>query len=171
MILVNGCPKHGTHALLKAVELLGQDAGDVWHCARGDRLPDGVTKHLFIFRDPRDGLVSWIRQQGKVVTDGTFMAAVRNGEYLKILRSFVGWMRDDSAFKVCYEDLVKDDKALRAIAGFLGVPYLESAFPNLPGLTITWHPIRSNFRQVWTPAVESVWRDAGGDDLVTEFGY
>ena len=156
MIVVNGCPKHGNHALLKSVELLGQDAGSIIHYAHGTQFPEG-TKHLFIYRDPRNGLISWMRQQGKSITDGTVMAAIREGTYLRYLRDFSGWMTDDTAFKVRFESLIADDVSIRDIAFFLDVPFLDSAFKNLTGMTITWTGELSDFRTFWTPMVAAVW--------------
>ena len=170
-ILVNACPKHGTHALQKAVELLGQHAGEVHHIEYGEALPSGISKHLYIYRDPRDAILSWMRWDGKAITDGTFMAAVRGPKYIPTTQRFVGWLNAPDVHAVRYEDLVSNDGAIRGIASFLGVPYLESAFPNLPGLTRTWNDERSDFRKGWTPAVAACWREAGGDDLVNAFGY
>jgi hypothetical protein len=170
-ILVNACPKHGTHALQKAVELLGQHVGDVHHIGFGESLPDGISKHLYIYRDPRNAILSWMRWDGKSITDGSFMAALRGDRYIPTTRKFVGWMRAPQVHQVRYEDLVADDHALRRIADFLGVPYLESAFPNLPGLTRTWNVEHSDFRKIWTPAVAACWSEVGGDELVEAYGY
>lgn len=180
MIVVNGCPKSGTHALLKAVELLGQPVDDVHHIPFGQPLPDGVTKHLFIIRDPRNVIISWLRFNGKTVTDGTIMAAAQENDngtsLLQIADSFLGWLTDANTHVVKFEDLIKDDAALRGIAAFLGVPYLDTAFPNLPGYTITWTgdgvtPAYSDYTQIWTPALAAFWTANGGDALVAAYGY
>lgn len=170
-ILVNACPKHGTHALQKAVELLGQHVGDIHHIEFGAALPAGVSKHLYIYRDPRNALLSWMRWDGKSITDGSVMAAIRGQKYIQTIRKFVGWMTAPEVHQVRYEELVADDGALRGIAAFLGVPYLESAFRNLPGLTRTWNAEHSDFRKVWTPAVAACWHEAGGNELLNTFGY
>jgi hypothetical protein len=170
-ILINACPKHGTHALQKGVELLGQVAGDVHHIPFGESLPDGTTKHLYIHRDPRNAILSWMRWDGKEITDGTFMAAVRGAKYLPQTRQYLGWLNDRDTYKVRYEDLIADDATLRGIAGFLGVPYLDSAHRSLPGLTRTWRSDHSDFTRIWSPVVARCWTDAGGDELVEQFGY
>jgi|GEM_PF-6045986 len=170
-ILINACPKHGTHALQKAVELLGQHAGDVHHIGFGEPMPEGVSKHLYIYRDPRNAILSWMRWDGRSITDGSVMAAIRGKRYLQTTRQFVGWVNAPDVHKVRYEELIADDGAMRGIAKFLGVPYLESAFPNLPGLTRTWNLEHADFRKIWTPALAACWHEEGGDDLVQAFGY
>ena len=170
-LLINACPKHGTHALQKAVELLGQPAGEVHHIPFGESLPVGTTKHLYIYRDPRNAILSWMRWDGKEITDGMLMAAIRGPKYLPATRQYAGWLSDRDTYKVRYESLVADDAIMRDLAEFLGVPYLDSAHPNLPGLTRTWRSDHSDFTKIWTPAVAACWSEAGGDDLVKKFGY
>ena len=68
MILVNGFPKSGTHALLKAVELLGipvrsEQIDVAIDHAELNHLPyeeprDRDDRFLFIKRDPRNVLIS-----------------------------------------------------------------------------------------------------------------
>lgn len=180
IICVNGCPKSGTHAALKAVELLGQPVDDVYHIPFGEPLPDGATKHIFIKRDPRNVIISWLRFNGRTVTDGTIMAAAQESDngasLLQISDGFLGWLTDPNTHVVKFEDLIASDTALRGIAAYLGVPYLDTAFPNLPGYTITWTgdgaaPAYSDYTQVWTPALAAFWTANGGDQLVSAYGY
>lgn len=174
-ICVNGCPKMGTHALLKAVELLGQPCDDVSHIPYGEQLPAGTTKHLFIKRDPRNAMISWLRFNGKTVTDGTFMAVAQElmgGDTLSHdVTAYVGWLSDPDTHVVKFEDLIATDQPLRDIATFLGVPYLDSAFPNLPGFTITWTGQYSDYTTIWTPALDAFWQANGGLELLAAYGY
>jgi hypothetical protein len=179
MIVVNGCPKAGTHALLKAVELLGQNSWqrDVDHIPFGEPLPEGITKHCFIKRDPRDMLVSWLRHEAKPLTDGMAMSSFMGGWYGMVSR-FSPWLRDPNTKVFVFEYLIASDKAMLDLADYLEVPYLETAFPNLLGMTKTWtggtNPMTPNFsdyRQIWTPALEAFWIKFGGDALLKYWGY
>lgn len=167
-ICVNGAPKSGTHALLKVCELLGQSVpGGVNHIPYGQSLPEGTDKHLFIVRDPRNVLISWLRHNRKSVTDGTFMSAMNEYDF----NGYSNWIEDKNVYAVRFEDLIASDKEIRCISDFLGVPYLDSAFENLPGCTMTWTGKYSDYRKIWTPALEAFWNENGGPELLIRFGY
>ena len=168
-VKINGFPKHGNHALAKAVQLLGVSC-EVEHVKY---TPDALPR-IFIKRDPRNALVSWLRFSGKPVTQGMFIAALSdfNGETLvAAMAEFEGWLSDANTLVIQYEDLIASDAALRQIADYLGVPYLDDAYPNLPGCTITWTGLPSDYTVVWTPEVEAAWEAAGGAALLTRWGY
>jgi hypothetical protein len=170
MITTNGFPKSGNHALVKAVQLLGQPC-EVNHVPFGSPV---VEKHVFIKRDPRNVVCSWLRFIGRPVTDGMFLTSFRNFQgraLVSEMADYEGWFGDENTHVVRYEDLISDEACIRGIAEFLTVPYLKSAFSNLPGLTRTWNAAHSDYRAIWTPEVAAVWEAEGGDDLLKRWGY
>lgn len=169
-IYANGFPKTGTHALKKAIELLGCEA-ELKH------EPHKIfyKKMVVIFRNPRNVLVSECRWQYKRVTTGRMILTLRKWEHegatsfyetmAEEYSRYLHWKEDPNVLCVNYEDLIKDDKTLRKIADYLGVPYLEDAFPNLEGLTRTWNRVKSNWEKYWSPEVEKVWKETRADLL------
>ena len=185
-ILCNGIPKSGTHAFLKAVELLGCAGMLVHHEYQvGGLLPEDMratTHHLFIKRDPRNVLISWLRFFSKPVTSGMFITAFRNWSgtandglatrtFLDASLEFTPWLSDPSVFVVKFEDLTASDAELRRIAAYLAVPYLEDAFRHLPGMTRTWTGKLSDYTAIWNADIESVWSAEGGPQLLKAWGY
>ena len=170
MVTTNGFPKSGNHALVKAVQLLGQPC-EVNHLPFGESVAE---KHLFIKRDPRNIVCSWLRFKGLPVTPGMFITAFRDFDgrsLIDAMAEYEGWLHDASTCVVRYEDLVADDACLRGIAAFLEIPYLTGSFENLPGLTRTWFAEHSDYRAIWTPDVETVWVEEGGPALLARWGY
>jgi len=167
--ILNGAPKMGNHALWKACELLGIASSGVQHIPHvdADAVPDGPL--VFIRRDPRNALVSWVRFEGMPVTQGTLISATPR--YLAMIAPFEGWLSDPRAHVVRFEDLVASDAAMRGIAAHVGVPYLDDAWPNLPNHTKTWTGRLSDWREHWTPAVDAAWAAAGGPALLERWGY
>jgi hypothetical protein len=179
-VIVNGFPRSGTHALLKAIQLLGIPAANepfdegviAVHFGSKEKIPKGV-KHICIFRHPKNCLISECRFMGKPLASGFLIGFIKNfrdGRLMKeMLSQYLGWKK--KAYCVSYEDLVKDDKCLREIAKYLQVPYLEDAFPNLPGLTFTWSGKPSNWEEHWNDEIEKVWVESGMNELQTKLGY
>lgn len=171
IVQVNGFPKSGTHALAKACELLGLRAM-LHHAQYGDDVP---SPHLFIARDPRDVAISAVRFIGERVTDDNVIAMLRrfrvgDGRTMtEAMQPYEPWLRE--ALVVRYEALVADDRELRRVAGHLGVEYRDEAFRNLPGLTATWNAVRSDWRRVWSRAIEAAWKEIGGPALLQRWGY
>lgn len=177
-IFINGFYKHGNHALMKACELLGLPQ-DIYpnHIPFDEGLPKDVTHHLFIKRDPRNAIISALRFQNKDVTSGTFISYFREfsyegkkGSYIENIAPFEPWLTDPKTFVIPFEDLVATDGGMRAIAEYLGVPYL-GGFDALPGLTKTWTGNLSNFADIWSPEVEKIWDAEGGNELLKRWGY
>lgn len=169
-LIVNGFPKHGTHAAMKACELLGVN-GIRAHWIHGKLPPH--AKHVFIKRDPRDALISWVRMMKRQVTQGFIIASIRKFQDESIareLRRFVPFLRDGT-FVLKYEALVADDRELRRLAEYLGVPFLSDAFENLPGFTATWNNKHSDHREYWTPEIEAVWLEEKGAQILEAWGY
>lgn len=166
-VFLNGPPKMGNHALWKACELLGIASGGVNHVPFGE--PIAGSAHLFVKRDPRNALVSWVRFNGMPVTQGTLITAM--AEYLPQLQPFEPWLADPAAFVVRFERLIADNTQMREIAAHCGVPYLDDAWPNLPNHTRTWTGRLSNWAEHWTLAVSDAWADHGGPELQMRWGY
>lgn len=169
MVVTSGFAKAGNHALVKAVQLLGQPC-EVNHITYIGSIPD----HVFIRRDPRNIVCSWLRFNGKPVTPGMFITAFRMFQYGTLVDEmalFEGWLTDPMALVVSYEALTASDVEMRRIAEYLKVPYLDGAFEELEGLTSTWFPQHSDYRTIWTPEVEAVWAAEGGSDLLARWGY
>ena len=172
MIFANGFPKSGNHALAKALELLGIPP-QVNHRTFAEGLPEGTTKHVFIIRDPRNVVMSAIRFQGKKPTPGTFLAKFRkfeNGSLIEEMAKYEEWLYSNT-FVTPFEELIADDAEMRAIARYLDIPYIDGAFEELPGLTVTWSGKLSDYRDIWTPEVESAWNSEGGPELLARWGY
>jgi hypothetical protein len=170
-VFANGVPKCGNHALVKGLELLGVNA-TVNHVPFGEHAAE-YDAIVFVKRDPRNALVSWLRFNNQPVTQGTFIAGLHNfdgSELVKTFDSYFPWLNCGSHV-IAYEDLIRDDFALRELAGYLGVPYLEDAFANLPNHTKTWNAERSDYRTIWTPQVQIAWQDVGGNELLARWGY
>jgi hypothetical protein len=162
MILVNGIPKSGTHALLKAVQLLGipDDAVRLEHLPFG-LLPDGVNKHIYIIRHPRNVLVSYCRWQNRPVAAGMLIGFMRSFEgksFADYWQTFSGWMTDPATFVVRYEALLANSAVIAKIAAYLGVPCLVDAFANIPGLTPTWTGAPSDWSTVWNRDIDAEWQ-------------
>lgn len=166
MAFLNGPPKMGNHALWKACELLGIVTNGVNHV---EHPADIERPHIFIRRDPRNALVSWVRFEGMPVTQGTLITAMAS--YLPQLARYEGWLTDPDTLVVTFERLVSDDQQMREIAAHCGVPYLDDAWPNLPNHTKTWTGRLSDYREHWTPAVDDAWVAAGGPALLERWGY
>jgi len=169
----NGFPKSGNHALVKACQLLGVPC-DVDHRPYAAGLPDGTDRAVFVYRDPRNVIVSKLREDGQPVTPGTFLARFRRFQERSLraeLADYVGWLSDARVYTVRYESLIASAHTMAALAQYLGVPYLPGAFQELPGLTRTWNPTPSDYRPIWTPEVEHAWTHEGGPQLLAAWGY
>lgn len=171
-VIVNGYPKSGTHALLKTCELLGVPTSEVNHIPFGEPLPEGT--HLFIKRDPRNILISWLRSNNKPVTQGMFISAFQS-IYGKLfpnsLAEYAGWLTDTNTYVIKFEDLISSDIVMRNLASYLNISYLEDAWPNLPGFTVTWTGEYSDWTKLWTPELDTFWNANGGQEILTIWNY
>ena len=177
-ILCNGIPKSGTHALLKGLELLGYPRGPVvtWqHTFFPFTEQRWWDKHVFIYRHPRNCLVSYIRWRQRPVTTGHLIGAIYDYLYAMpfadAIRTMQGWLSDPDTHCLRYEDFVANDAALRGVAAYLGSPYYEDAFEHLPGLTETWTGAPSDWNSVWNEQVQAVWVAEGLQELQVQLGY
>jgi len=175
-------PKSGTHALVKAVELLGipwmQEGGAKEYCIHGhyeidQPMPRG--KQILIIRNPRDMLVSWVRWTKSSVTEGYLISATKSyysgKSFRDEARNYIDWFNDDETFVVKFESLISEPETLQQIARFINAPYIDGAFENIPGLTKTWTGKLSNWRDHWSSAVEQAWVDSGGLEIERGWGY
>ena len=169
MVTTTGFAKAGNHALVKAVQLLGQPC-EVTHVA----YVGPIGQHVFIKRDPRNIVCSWLRFNGRPVTPGMFITALRLFQHASLveeLAAYEGWLTDPQTLVVSYEALIASDAEMRRIAAYLDVPYLDDAFSELEGLTSTWFAQHSDYRAIWSPEVEAVWAAEGGNELLARWGY
>lgn len=174
-----GFPKHGNHALVKALQLLGCPAR-VRHIPWAEESAYRDAPRVFIMRDPRDAIISMLRMHRHPVTPGMFLTWFRawrtddgpEGVPLALaMAEYEGWLTDPDTLVVRFEDLKADSQALRRIAAHIGVPYLEGAWESLPGLTRTWNDTPSDYRIIWTPEIEAAWNAEGGSALLARWGY
>lgn len=171
-VTANGFPKAGNHALVKGLQLLGVNCS-VQHIPFADGVPED-RPHVFIRRDPRNIVCSWLTHMGKPVTQGMFIAHLHKFEvapFAEELTAFAGWLDDARTIHVRYEDLVYNAQGLKDLAGKLGVPYLDDAYPNLPGMTVSWQKKHANWAEIWGPPVEHAWNSIGGPRLLERWGY
>jgi hypothetical protein len=174
MVLVNGFPKSGTHAIKKGVELLGLEVKAHLH----EPHPYSVSsrdRHVCIFRNPRNCLVSMCRFKGMPLVTGSLIRLLRDydghGPMAAYYESFLPWREDPGCLCVTYEDLCASDAALRRIAEYLDTPYFEDAWPSLPGLTLTWTGVPSNWREHWSQSIQSAWASSGMVEVEQKAGY
>lgn len=173
--LINGLPKSGTHAALKGAQLLGIPTvvGEVWdrratlahvpYALRGQVAQD-FAAHVFVVRNLRNVLLSWMRWRSIPITQGGMISTIADYDGIGLpatCEAFAPWLSEPGVHVVRFEALIADDATLRGIAAYLGVPYLEDAFANLPGLTRTWSGQLSDWTAHWTPAVDDAWTAAG----------
>ena len=180
-ITCNGIRKHGTHALLKAVELLGcpvayqgQDGATLHHKPFTEEVNG---KHIFIRRHPKNAFISLLRMHNIPLTTGVLISKMQSFEsenYVQHCEPYLGWLSDNNTFNIKFEDLIKDGgTTFKVIANYLNVPYLEDAYPNRFGLTATWSGELSDYKTLaaWTAAVDETWTAIGGDQLEQDLGY
>lgn len=179
-LTINGFPKSGNHALMKACELLGHPA-QVEHIPFAQGLPEGTTHHIFIKRDPRNVVISALRHIGNHVTPGTILSSFKKFEFqrgilhgegslVKLMGDYEGWLDDKKTLVVSYEELTNDATGMKMMAEYLGTPYM-GGFENLEGLTMTWNKVHSDFRIVFTSELHEQWAKEGGTDLLMRWGY
>lgn len=170
VVTANGFPKSGNHALVKGLQLLGVPCS-VNHIPFGEPV---AGRHVFIKRDPRNVLCSWLRFNRQQVTPGLFISAFRQFQARPLvdeMGDYEGWLSATGTLVVRYEDLIASDAEMRLIALWLGVPYIAGAWEALPRLTYSWRWPHSDYADVWTPEVAAVWQAEGGPALLKAWGY
>lgn len=170
MVVAAGLPKAGCHALQKAVRLLGLDC-DISHEGYAHR---GPGKHVYVLRDPRNILCSWLRFRSLPVDAEHFMRAIDTYDerlFFECADEHYDWLLDSSVPLVRYETLISDERAVRDLARDLGVDYVNGTFELLPGMTRTWNPEHSDYRKIWSDDLAAKWRGRGGDEMLLHWGY
>ena len=140
MIICNGFPKCGVHALSKACGLLSlpsQLGHFTWE--ERDKAFAG-DKHVLIIRDPRNALISRLRMDGQQLTSGNIILRINEYEtgdkgFVDAFSRYTAWLKNKNTHIVRFEDLIKDDTEIKALAKHLGTPYFADAFDNLEGFT------------------------------------
>lgn len=168
---VNGFPKSGTHALIKACELLGVPA--THHHEPWRKGLAVVGRPLLVQRDPRNIAISWLRHHGRPVTEGTVIKTIRHFDRAPLaqeLAAYEPWRY--RAETVRFEDLVSSVEVMRALATlFASEVDVDEAYAYLPGGTLTWTGQLSDWTAVWTPAIDRVWAEMDGPALLARWGY
>ncbi len=173
MLYLNGIRKGGTHALMKAVELLGVPMADGYGSM--DRQPydraDKGPGSVFIYRHPRNVLVSAVRKDKmEVVTQGFLIAAMH--DLYPTWMGFLPFLSDPEILAVRLEDLIGDGgETIRRIAKHIGKPYLQDAYDNLPGMTYSYNKVPSRWQDHWMPEVDAAWVKERGPEVQEAFGY
>jgi hypothetical protein len=173
MIKLNSIPKAGTHLLIRATELLGAVVPNMGHALHANTIKD--DRHLFIIRNPRNALISWLRWNKKPLAQGTIITTLQRYEdsvpFYDYWMRYVSWMTAENAMVIRFELLLDDERVLRRIADYLGVAYLDDAYAHLVGPTATYTGRLSRWQEHWTPIVEDAWGTFGGTEIERAFGY
>lgn len=181
-VIVNGIPKHGTHLLLRAVEVCGvavtssvrEGEATLYH------LPFSKKKvfetkhalHLFTKRNPRNAFISLLRSERSSLDSETLMNRMKNINghglsYVRFCKPFLDWLYHPQVVVIDFDNLVSDPSELERIAIALGKPFEPSFHAKLNSPTRTWTGNLSNWTKLesWTDEVEMTWEKIGGVKL------
>lgn len=171
VVLCNGIPKSGTHALVRAVQLLGCETEHV-HTPYSDK---ASGKQILITRNPKNTLISWLRFTGEKVTQGFLMGLFKSYDGYPLYDSYARYQpyqEDKDTLIVRFEELFSDGgSSLERVADFIGVPLLDDAYDNIEGLTLTYTGKLSDWRDHWSDLVEAAWIEARGDEVEKLWSY
>ena len=169
-IICNGIPKSGTHALVKAVQLLGQPT-------RHEHLPYSQKlngKQILIKRHPRNIIISWVRFIKQQVTEGFIIHEMKTFEdngLVQCLNDYSGYLTDKDTLVVSFESLISEESELRNISDFIGCEYIGDAFNNIIGLTPTYTGELSNWEDHWTDNIDKEWVKLNGHTAERLWNY
>ncbi len=172
MINLNGAPKSGTHALIKAVELLGIPVDGKAAMMHRDPTAMAGSNAVFIYRHPKNALISAVRQdRDSVVTPGFLITAM--ADWASQWLAYTGYLTDPDVLAIRLEDLIANETTHQAIAAHIGVPYITDAHVNLPGMTYSWNVTPSDWTtsEHWTAQVQQAWLYNSGLEIEQAFGY
>lgn len=169
-IIVNGFPKTGTHAVVRSLELLGQaDRTTLVHQPYPYSFPVD-SKHLCIFRHPRNCLISWCR----FFVEGLCGGEVSTARMIDTLSNpfsdfrkyalYLQWLTDPKTLCIQYENLIVSDSGIRAIADYIQVPFVDGAFQNLLSPIVAWKSSSSTIQNTLTDT-PSCWQNHWNDEL------
>ena len=169
-VICNGIPKSGTHALERAVQLLGcltQHTHTPYDSSQG--------RQIVIFRHPKNVLVSWLRHQGIGVTEGHLIGLCKEFRGLPLYDAFAEYtpyLHDKDVLTVRFESLFSDGgETLNRIAQYLDVPVPPDAYGNIVGLTRSYTGKLSNWEDHWSELVESAWVEGRGPEVEAAWNY
>lgn len=181
-LVTHGFPKSGTHGLARTCQLLGVPC-DSTHLPHADGLPEGTTHDIFIVRDPRNVLVSWLGEMRLPATPGAFVERFhefytgQRRSFVKELRQYEPWLTE-AGLVVRFEDLCAEgltlearEREVRRIATYLDSPFWFGVAEHVLGPTRTFNLPQSDYRTIWTPEVEQIWTHEGGPQLLARWGY
>jgi hypothetical protein len=158
-----GIMKSGTHALQRAVALFGGE-GEHGHIPWDSR-SEINQPHLYIIRNPRNVLVSWVRHTHGSISEELLFNAIDTFEggtsMAKHFAVYDGWLTDPGTLVVTYERLLGRIEEMQRIAVYLGLDatLAPAAFTRLPfEETLSRNTRPSDWRQHWTPALDDRWQ-------------
>lgn len=144
----------------------------------GAHLHDEVSlpahhKVAFIARHPRNVFISWARMVAPDDPGSLFTEPWMQMNIVR-MRDFVGWFnRADAVIR--YEQFADSVAELTAK---LGLPYSPAnvvLHDNAPWITPTyrgtWSGRVSDWQEHWNPYIAALWRNAGGREIESAYGY
>ena len=171
LVYCNGIPKSGTHALERAVQLLGCNTM-LAHLPYKQKPPG---KQILICRHPKNVMVSWLRFTKGLVTEGFLIGLFKEFDGFPLFDSFARYepyLKDPSVLVVRFEDLFSDGgETLERVASYLETPVLSDAYRNIVGLTVTYTGEHSDWEEHWTDPVEAAWVEAKGPEVEAIWSY
>lgn len=182
ILVTHGFPKSGTHGLARTCQLLSVPCQSL-HLPHAGGLPEGTTHNIFIKRDPRNVIVSWLGELELPAEPGAFVARFREfftgqrRSLAKELRDYEPWLAEAGLVvrfeDLCAADLSKADREreVRRIADYIGSPFWFGVADHVLGPTRTFKLPQSDYRTIWTPEVDHVWTHEGGRELLARWGY
>jgi len=189
-VCVTGIPKSGTHALLKAVEMMGVPVGEgkahidvetlpaepghVYHCHIPPQELPGDCRTIVMLREPRNALVSYARFRYGVVTAGNLRLSLLDFfdfSFPEWLRKFIDY-RESECLPIRFDDLLTDGgESVERIGKYIDAFDTTDVYKNINGQTVTYTGRLSNWQDHWTQRLEKEWRDTGCADLAGRYGY
>ena len=177
-VYVVGIPKSGTNAAEKVCKLLGKRPKRLhtsnWRLANDNKV-------LFIYRNPRNVVISAVRYQNQQVRDETPDVTDKKiidqiyGFFNTSLRSYYEvyypWL-NSKACKVKFADLVSNPSTVKSIIDYMGSNAKpENIVKNLPGGTGTWTGKYSDWTKYWSEEVDKVWKEEGMVEMEKKWGF
>ena len=165
MITCNGAMKTGTHLLLSAVRLFGEET-------RHAHDPYGVAvldRHVHIIRHPKNVLISWTRyvygsDEEQILIDNMFRA-------VRPVMAFAPWIHEEGVLTVRFEYLLQDPNSIEIMGRFLGLKPIKDHHEKIHGNGPTYTGNPCCWQDHWTPRLQQAWEDAGGPEAEQAFGY
>lgn len=161
-LIAVGFPKSGTHALQRALLLLGLGYIPTSHLPYANRHTD--QPYAFIKRDPRNVVISRVRWQQKPVTEEWIVHYLRQWNERRTmgeaLAAFEGWLMDPDAVQVTFERLVTEPREMQRLGEGVRGRWQPERWRELrSGESRTYTGQLSNWPEHWTPRIEGVWEE------------